>query len=301
MARQGTGVKETRFENARLNALGIEPMFLDELRAKVSDLDLCTPERVAFYMLMLVTSGEGVHTVDFEDWSLSSGTLLFVRPGQVQQWHPADGLVAQIVLIDPATLPSGLERSSSREGELLALFEWQTCIQLSEGLFEGATESLQRLRFDFDHFDASELDITLIRHELLALLLRLARWQRNQEIGAVSLQKGHETYRLFIKELEKCFQSQHSLQYYAKRLGYAQSTLSRACLAAEGRSAKVVIDRRVALEAQRMLTHSTSSVAEIAHQMGFSESTNFVKFFRRVTGATPAEFRKNRMSTGHQA
>ncbi len=38
---------------------------------------------------------------------------------------------------------------------------------------------------------------------------------------------------------------------YALTLGYAISTLNRACAAMEGRSAKSVLDRRIALEAQR--------------------------------------------------
>lgn len=100
------------------------------------------------------------------------------------------------------------------------------------------------------------------------------------------------TYRLFIQALEACFAKEHHLQYYVRLLGYSDSTISRACLAAEGRSAKEVISRRVLLEAKRLLAHSTASVAEVAYQLGFSEATNFVKFFRRNAGVTPKDFRQ---------
>lgn len=88
-----------------------------------------------------------------------------------------------------------------------------------------------------------------------------------------------------------------SVKDCARRLGYSESTLSRACLAAEGRSAKEVIDRRVALEASRQLVHSQASVAEIGHPQGFSEATHFVKFFARMTGLPPQAFR-TRMRLG---
>jgi AraC-like DNA-binding protein len=78
---------------------------------------------------------------------------------------------------------------------------------------------------------------------------------------------------------------------YAKRLGYSESTLSRACVAATGYTAKQAIDLRVALEARRMLVHSDATVAQIGHRLGFSEPTNFVKFFRRTCGVTPLDFR----------
>ena len=86
---------------------------------------------------------------------------------------------------------------------------------------------------------------------------------------------------------------------YAERLGYSESTLSRVCDAAQGRSAKQVIDRRVALEAARELVHSQASVAEVNHHLGFSEATNFVKFFRRMNGYSPQAFR-NRVTTPWQ-
>lgn len=292
-------VRETRFENKRLTALGIEPIDLSDLRAKVSKEVMARPERLDFYILMLVTSGRATHTVDFVNWPLSTGTILFIRPGQVQQWHLHEDFSAHLVLIDPTVLPGSDTLSKSREGELLSLFEWHTCTQLPEQVSMDIAESMQRLQRDFTSFDNSAMDISLISHELLALLFRLGRWQRGLANNTNTTPRSMQTYHSFRRELETSFHKQHSLKYYAKRLGYAESTISRACIAAEGRSAKLVIDRRIALEGQRMLVHSVSSVAEIGHYLGFSEPTNFVKFFRRMTNTTPTEFRKERSVLGN--
>ena len=69
-------------------------------------------------------------------------------------------------------------------------------------------------------------------------------------------------------------------------------TLSRVCLAATGHPVKQVIDARVVLEAKRLLAHTDEPVARISRQLGFSEVTNFGKFFARRAGATPAAFRR---------
>jgi AraC-like DNA-binding protein len=45
------------------------------------------------------------------------------------------------------------------------------------------------------------------------------------------------------------------------------------------------------LEAKRQLAVTSDSVESIGLSLGFSEATNFVKFFRRVSGDTPAAFR----------
>ncbi|GAA3572971.1 hypothetical protein GCM10022222_66530 [Amycolatopsis ultiminotia] len=56
-------------------------------------------------------------------------------------------------------------------------------------------------------------------------------------------------------------------------------------------SAKRFLDERIALEARRRLVTTDSSVATIARELGFTEATNFVKFYRRLTGTTPTATR----------
>jgi len=57
-------------------------------------------------------------------------------------------------------------------------------------------------------------------------------------------------------------------------------------------TAKEVIDQRVVLEAKRLLVHSNATSAQIGYQLGFPEPSNFVKFFRRMTGTTPLVYKK---------
>lgn len=292
-ARKNTPLPEVRFENPRLAALGIEPMTMTELRRKVAVKRLNQPERIDFFMLMLVMEGTGLHTVDFIDWALSPGLMLFVRPGQVQQWHSEDQFEAQLILIDPGALPHSNASIFSRELGLLRFGEWETGLLLDGGALNVVEADFRQLRQDFDRFSGEGIDIALIRHELMALLIRIAKQQRPGQGEVVLETSCRLTYRLFIQMLEASFAKERSLQYYARRLGYSESTISRACLAAEGRSAKTVISRRVVLEAKRLLVHSTSSIAEVAYQLGFSEATNFVKFFRRNAGVTPNDFRRS--------
>jgi AraC-like DNA-binding protein len=281
---------DIRFENPQLAALGIEPMTMAELRGKVAAKQLNQPQRVDFFMLMLVMEGSGSHTVDFIDWSLSPGQMLFVRPGQVQQWHSEDPYEAQLILIDPGALPHSNGQILARELALLGFDEWVAGLRLEGDTLRVTEAGFQQLRQDFDLFSGEGLDIALIRHELMALLTRIAKLQKQGRVGVEMIATSRLTYRLFIQALEASFAKEHSLRYYARRLGYSESTISRACLAAEGRSAKEAISRRVLLEAKRLLAHSTASVAEVAYQLGFSEATNFVKFFRRNAGVTPKDF-----------
>src|SRR5271170_8023871 len=60
---------------------------------------------------------------------------------------------------------------------------------------------------------------------------------------------------------------------------------------AAGVAAKEYIDRRVLLEAKRLLAHGDQPAAKIAARLGFSSATNFSKFFRQRAGTSPLAFR----------
>jgi AraC-like DNA-binding protein len=74
-------------------------------------------------------------------------------------------------------------------------------------------------------------------------------------------------------------------------MGYSVRTVTRACLAATGRSAKQVIDDRVTLEAMRLLAVTDDPIADIGRRLGFPEPTNFGRFFHREAGTSPGAFR----------
>lgn len=94
------------------------------------------------------------------------------------------------------------------------------------------------------------------------------------------------------QELEALVHTRPSAARLARSLRVSSSTVSRTCKDVLGHSAKEVVDRRVALEAQRLLVHSSSTPVAIGELLGFSEPTNFLKFFRRRVGVTLEAFRQ---------
>lgn len=281
-------LKQVRFHNPRLARVGVEVMSLQELRQR-EGAALAAPERVDFVLLLLVEGGQGQHMVDFVEHSLQAGQVLLVRPGQVQQWRLRPVLEGQVVLVSAEALAPSVARAE-RETQWLALNDWPTVHQAEAALFQAALGAVGRLRADIERFDGSEVAAAIVRHELLALLLRLRRDHGTHHAQAPA-SRDAEIHRLFVGELEKRFQHRWGVIDFARAIGYSESTLSRACVATVGQTAKQVLDLRIALEAKRLLVHSPMTAAQVGHALGFSEPTNFLKFFRRMVGTTPLAFR----------
>ena len=280
---------QIRFDNPRLSRVGVELMTLRELRRKVAVAELASPQRIEFFLLLLVEEGDGTHLVDFVEHRLRAGDVLLIKPGQVLQWRQGGDFQGLMVLLTPDAFgPSvGLHQAGMR---VVGLDDWPAKGAPNDHLFKQSLVDLLRVRADLEAFDDSERMSLIIRHALITVMLRLGHeLAKLHPVQAAS--KEASIHRLFVEQLNSGLTHRMTVLGHAKRLGCSESTLSRACVQVVGLTAKQVIDRRVLLEAKRLLAHSEMPVAHIGHQLGFSEPTNFVKFFRRLGGETPQSFR----------
>jgi AraC-like DNA-binding protein len=115
---------------------------------------------------------------------------------------------------------------------------------------------------------------------LSALIARL----RPPHAGARSV---NPVFDLFRSSVEAHFREHHDAGFYARTLGYAPRTLSRAVQQVTGRSAKAYLVDRIVLEAKRLLAHDRLTAAACANTLGFPDASNFSVFFRKATGMPP--------------
>jgi AraC-like DNA-binding protein len=265
---------------------GLEVMTLADLRGRAADrmgAAFTRPQRPRFHHLLALRQGRLRHTVDFTGYDLEPGTWLWVRPGQVHQWGDlagADGalIVFEQGFLDPAT-----------SAYLADPHDTVVCVpaEADQEALGAATSALER-EFRTPGRLPLETHLAILRHLLSVVVLNLA------QIGASPggpAPQSTQTFLRFRDAVETRFTSTRRLEDYARALGYSTRTLSRASMDAAGVGAKEYIDRRVLLEAKRLLAHGDQPAAKIAARLGFSSATNFTKFFHQRTGTSPLAFR----------
>jgi AraC-like DNA-binding protein len=236
------------------------------------------PRLLSFHVLMLTTAGHGTVEVDFMTRICRPGTLLWAHPGQALRL-PTPGLDASFV-----TFESRLARQPEPDG----VRHWQL-----EGEDEDAVISdFAQLAVDCDRHTPGPLAAALLQHQLTVLQLRIALLTPPTEGGPES-----RTFAFFSRLLEEGHPRSRRVEDYAADLGCSVRTLTRACLAVTGRTAKQVVDDRVALQARRLLACTPLSVAEVGRHLGFPEPTNFGRFFHREVGTSPGQFRSDAASS----
>jgi hypothetical protein len=198
MAHRAARVKEVRFHNPRLAKVGVEVLSVGALLRREGPKLLGSPQRVDFYHLLLVEFGRARHMVDFVEYDLRPGSVMLVRPGEVQQWRMREGVQGQLVLISSEALTPTVPRSN-RDMRLLSLNDWPTVSRPTRILFEEAKADVARLASDAERFEGTDLEAAIIRHQLLSLLLRMARELRTQLRKAPHRLGLRQATRLFRK------------------------------------------------------------------------------------------------------
>ncbi len=276
-------IQKVPYSHSKGQEFPIEVVLLSELRARRMDIDITAPTRHNFYVLVFVTRGEGAHWVDFTRHALRAGDVLQVRPDQVHAFDGASRHEALLLVFRPEMIP---------EPQVMRL-----AVHLSQPVH------LEPRAFAF----LVEVLELILRMEQLPERLRLASMASGllqaviaglDDLYSLPGDSPPTPARQRALELMHRFEQilhqrggRRSLAEYAGQLHATTRTVARACHLVRGVSPKKLIDRCLVLEAKRKLILGDHAVEEIAFDLGFSEATNFVKFFKRVAGQTPEAFR----------
>ena len=255
--------------------------------------NLVLPQRPNFHLFILPITGTVSHTVDFVEYGCAPGTLLHVRPGQVHRWTPCDVMDAICVICGPSFLTRGTARGGLLRDDAerpVPLVAWPTQFTLTPDLHEHVVRVFDLMLAHHETSTDATRSAPFLRQLVQAALVLLA--QAATDAGPAVARGTRELFERFVRLLDARYATVRDVAGYAAALGVSPRTLTRACETASERTAKALIDERVAVEAKRLLAYSSLSIAEVAAHLNFSEPTNFVKFFRRTGGESPTRFRQ---------
>ncbi len=97
----------------------------------------------------------------------------------------------------------------------------------------------------------------------------------------------------FLMLAQKNFKQERFLDFYAKKLEVTPKHLSRTVKSQTGYSAVEWIERFVILEAKVLLKSSNLNIQQVADELNFPSQSFFGKYFKKLTGMSPKEFRNS--------
>lgn len=237
----------------------------------------------------IITHGEGDVNFNLQDRHISAGTLIYLSPG---------------------TIISPIRFSPELEIYGIALFP-QFPMPFSQDQMPSALNGQVR---DIQ-LSVSEADITTALHifdslwhlvgqtnyhrptatALVAALMHHYNQLYHQQAKRLLATRSREQtiFDRFLQLVNQHCNEHHQLAYYADRLCLTQHYLSTVVRQASGTTAKDWIDLALVTRIKIRLHHTDKSAAQIADEFHFANPAFFAKFFRRLTGMTPKEYRSS--------
>ncbi len=246
------------------------------------------------YLLLYIKQGKGHFFIDNEYVPLEAGTLLMVHPFCFMHFETTSYVQGVVVLFTEEFLcrtylyeqllyktiytPNRIAFFQLKENEVgnnyiqsqMSMFGWE---------YRLGKDPL--LKFDFLH------------NILLGTIIYMHKLQLERENVQLDITEPLAKSKVvqFIQLLNTHFREETSLQFYADKMNITLDQLTQLCKKGVGWAPKTMMQEKVIREAKRLLLFTQMSIKDISYDLGFTESTNFVKFFQQHTGISPKNFK----------
>ena len=117
-------------------------------------------------------------------------------------------------------------------------------------------------------------------------------WSRQEQYYREHQSREQRLFTDFIQLVSEFAPEHHTIDFYASRLCLTPRYMSTIIKQVSGKRAKQWIDDALVTRIKIDLKHTDKSVARICDDMNFPNPSFLTKFFKRMTGMTPKEFRQ---------
>lgn len=134
-----------------------------------------------------------------------------------------------------------------------------------------------------------ERAVCLLRFLLMGVCEKIAENTVENDKVPLSTQM---TFQRFIFLIAAKYKDVKSVESYASLLGVTAKHINSICRSQTGSTAKSVIDNTIISHIKAELSSTDKTVSEISFSMGFDEPTEMCRFFRRIEGTSPGQWRE---------
>lgn len=300
-----TKFKRTDEQVNSLLEYGISKKYLNHSQFEIHDIeeavkldhDLSIESHIhAFYLIVWFEKGVGKHIIDFKEYNVTNQSVFFVSPGQIHRFLDVEGYKGYSIVFTEDFLyaMSDMLRKFVKN-EIFGAYKGSSICYIND---VGLSERVKTIFYELkDEYETAESlfghrdRLALLLSDLIISLRREGMWNNQTEDGIAKRDYTH--YLNFVDNVEKNFQQIHDVKTYANELHISIGTLNKSIANICGKRPIDIINERLVLEAKRLLYfHSELKVKQVAGYLGFTDVSNFVKFFKHNTGMRPTDYRE---------
>lgn len=278
---------------------------LEDLHCKMYRMDALVSLSTHFhdyYQIWYVSKGEFVHTLGNRQYRIRKGDLFLVPPFTL---HRVQAFEEEVEILGCEFMPSFInERFGDPSGErrffdanYLKHFSQSDCTPHSQIAFDVVTDGrirglLQDMLGEYE--ERTPFFEIVLKASLLQLLSILIR-QVNGELvkaGFQKIERYRDTMNKVVEYIERNAHEDIKLEHICAISNMSKPTICRLFKEWTGKTFnRYLVDLRIS-NALVLLQRPSLSITDVCYATGFNELAYFCRIFKKYTGISPNQFRK---------
>lgn len=257
---------------------------------KSTDGDSMTPISAKYQLIMVCTEGESIIDANMQQIKIVKGDCLcFNNVLYKKTLSMSDNFKAKVLVCDRYFAFEAIVGIPIGYVELmytmpLVKVEDPSIRQLIENHFDNL-DLLQYKQLELRH---KEVVSSVLRSLVILMLgLRGGSDSMNLKFGQADVY-----FLKFVELLENNIKEEHEVTFYAGQLNITAKYLSELCKVKSGHKAKEMISSFLISKIKQEMVMTGKSIKTIAYEYGFADQSSMGKFFTKITGMSPGEFKK---------
>jgi len=283
-------IEKINFNNKKNAKSHFDLVYLEEILAKnPKGHNQFENHKISFYAIMLITKNKGTHSLNYHEYQYSAGTVFTIRKDSIHKFYKSNGKGKLFVFTENFVIHYLGEQHSYKLFQLFNELLGSPKVQLSKDDFIEIEQISQQIEKEYMEVkDTHSLEI--IRSLLHVLIIKLVRI-KSKGNDVFENPKYISQFVKFQNLVEKeCFENK-KVSYYANAMNITPRTLNNITNSIVHKSAKAFINEILIVQIKRLLINTQLTINEIAYMVGFDETTNLFKYFKKYTGSSPNSFR----------
>jgi len=265
------------------------------------DSTLLPPNKRDFYKISLIINGEGIVSSGDKAIRINGNAITFMAPLVPYSWEPlSENQTGYFCLFTDDFVTKELKTESLSQSALFKVgnnhifFPDESKVKLLSEIFENMISEASS-RYIHKH-DLLRSYVQIVMHEALKLDPPETYYQPVNALQRITV--------LFLELLERQFPIDSpdrivrlkNANEFARQLNIHTNYLNKALKEITGKTTTTWIAERIVKEAKSLLYQGRWDIAEISYCLGFDHPSNFHIFFKKNTGQTPLDYRRDLVS-----